>query len=154
MIKKLCERLYDCPLIHILLGKENSLLRIPFSLFNATQILSIAYLHSCSPELSKIPSTTKKRGIQIHHQEHQKTGAEFSISSKKHQLLNHQRRCCQQIPKIGEKSERERNFNIASKTACRAFESFCPCHRLKARRCRKTGRLRAFVCMKKVVPRF
>ena len=41
-----------------------------------------------------------------------------------------------------------------SKTACRAFESFCPCHRLKVRRCRKAGRLRAFVCMKNVVPRF
>ena len=58
--------------------------------------------------------------------------------------MKHQRRGWQQIPKIGEKSECEINFNIASKTACRAFESFCSCHRLKVRRCRKTGRLRAF----------
>ena len=41
-----------------------------------------------------------------------------------------------------------------SKTACRGFKSFCPCHRLKVRRCRKAGCLRAFVCMKNVVPRF
>ena len=88
------------------------------------------------------------RGIQIHHQEHQKWGAEIRISSKKHQFLKHQRRGWQQIPKIGEKSERERNFNIASKTACRGFKSFCPCHRLKVRRCRKTGRLRAFFVSK------
>ena len=40
-----------------LLGKENSLLRIPFSLFNAAQILSIPYLPSCSPNLSLIPIT-------------------------------------------------------------------------------------------------
>ena len=71
-------------------------------------------------------------------------GAEFRISSKKHQFLKHQRSDRQQIPKTGEKLERERNFNIASKTACRGFKSFCPCHRLKVRRCRKTGRLRAF----------
>ena len=89
------------------------------------------------------------RGIQIYHQEHQKSGADFSISSKKRQFLKHQRRGLQQIPKIGEKPERERNFNIASKTACRAFEPFCPCHRLKVRRCRKTGRLRAFLVSEK-----
>ena len=58
--------------------------------------------------------------------------------------MKHQRRGWQQIPKIGEKSERERNFNIASKTACRGFKSFCPCHRLKVCRCRKAGCLRAF----------
>ena len=69
------------------------------------------------------------RGIEIHPQEHQKSGADFIISSKKHQFLKHQRRSWQQISKIGEKSERERNFNIASKTACRGFKSFCPCHR-------------------------
>ena len=91
-----------------------------------------------------IPAHTPNRGIEIHHQEHQKSGAEIRISSKKHQFLNHQWCGWQQIPKIGEKSERERNFNIASKTACRGFKSFCPCHRLKVRRCRKTGRLRAF----------
>ena len=58
--------------------------------------------------------------------------------------MKHQRRGWQQIPKIGEKSERERNFNIASKTACRGFKSFCPCHREKVRRCSPAGRLRAF----------
>ena len=92
---------------------------------------------------SKFPPQSN-RGIQIQRQEHQKTCAEFSISSKKHQFPNHQRRGWQQIPKIGEKLEFERNFNIASKTACRGFKSFCPCHRLKVRRCRKAGRLRAF----------
>ena len=97
-----------------------------FSLFNATQILSIANLPYCSPDRSTIPIRNPNRGIPIHHQEHQNSGAEFSISSKKHQFLNHQRRGWRQIPKIGEKSERERNFNIASKTACRGFKSFCP----------------------------
>ena len=125
----------------------------PFSLFNATQILSIAHLPSGTLTVSHFPPHPN-RGIQIHYQEYQKWGAEFLISSKKHQFFKHQRRGWQPIPKIGEKSERERNFNIVSKTACRAFEPFCPCHRLKVRRCRKAGRLRAFVCMKNVVPRF
>ena len=84
------------------------------------------------------------RGIEIHHQEHQKSGAEFRISSKKHQFLKHQRSDRQQIPKIGEKSECEINFNIASKTACRGFKSFCPCHWKKVRRCSTAGRLRTF----------
>ena len=87
---------------------------------------------------------TPNRGIEIHHQEHQKPGAEFRISSKKHQFFKHQRRGWQQIPKNGEKSERERNFNIVSKTACRGFKSFCPCHWKKVRRCSTAGRLRAF----------
>ena len=100
-----------------------------------------AFMLSC---LLPNSNHTPNRGIQIHHKEHQKSGAEFSISSKKHQFLKHQRRGWRQIPKIGEKSECEINFNIASKTACRAFEPFCPCHRLKVRRCRKSGRLRAF----------
>ena len=125
-----------------------------FSLINVTQILCIANLTillSCLlPNSHRIPN----RGIRIQRQEHQKSGAEFRISSKKHQFLNHQRRGWQQIPKTGEKLERERNFNIASKTACRAFEPFCPCHRLKVRRCRKAGRLRTFICLKNVVPRF
>ena len=84
------------------------------------------------------------RGIEIHHQEHQKSGAEFRISSKKHQSLKHQRRGWQQIPKIGDKSECERNFNIASKTACRGFKSFCPCHRHGSLQTPKIRRLRAF----------
>ena len=84
------------------------------------------------------------RGIPIHHQEHQKSGAEFSISSKKHQFLNHQRRGSQQIPKIGKKSEREINFNIASQTACRGFKSFCPCHRSRSLQTPTIRRLRAF----------
>ena len=58
--------------------------------------------------------------------------------------MNHQRRGWLQIPKIGAKPEHERNFNIASKTACRGFKSFCPCHREKVRRCSPAGRLRAF----------
>ena len=98
----------------------------------------------CSPDRSSIPHHNPNRGIQIHHQEHQNSGAEIRISSKKHQFLKHQRRGWRQIPKIGEKSERERNFNIASKTACRGFKSFCPCHRQKVRRCSTAGRLRAF----------
>ena len=117
---------------------------IPFSLINATQILSIAYLPFSLSRPFRNSHYNPNRGIPIHHQEHQKSGAEIRISSKKHQFLKHQRRGWRQIPKIGENPKRERKFNIASKTACRAFESFCPCHRLKARRCRKTGRLRAF----------
>ena len=35
------------------------MLRIPFSLFNATQILCIAYLPFCSPDRSAIPATTE-----------------------------------------------------------------------------------------------
>ena len=31
-----------------------------------------------------------------------------------------------------------------SKTACRGFKSFCPCHWQKVRRCSTAGRLRAF----------
>ena len=79
-------------------------------------------------------------------QEHQKLGAEFRISSKKHQFLKHQRRGWQQIPKIGKKSERDRNFNIASKTACRGFKSFCPCQVGEQKRCtsRKAPILGAF----------
>ena len=77
-------------------------------------------------------------------QEHQKLGAEFRISSKKHQFLKHQRRGWQQIPKTGEKLERERNFNIASKTACRGFKSFCPCHRSRSPQTPTFRRLRAF----------
>ena len=84
------------------------------------------------------------RGIQTHHQEHQNLGAEFSISSKKHQFLKHQRRGGQQSPTIGEKSECERNFNIASKTACRGFKSFCPCHRHGSLQTPTFRRLRAF----------
>ena len=84
------------------------------------------------------------RGIQIHHQEHQKSGAEIRISSKKHQFLKHQRRGWQQISKIGEKPEREINFNIASKTACRGFKSFCPCHRSRSPQTPTIRRLRAF----------
>ena len=99
---------------------------------------------SCSLDRSVILHTTQNRGIQIHHQEHQKSGAEFRISSKKHQFLNHQRRGLQQIPKIGDKSERERNFNITSKTACRGFKSFCPCHRHGSLQTPKIRRLRAF----------
>ncbi len=77
-------------------------------------------------------------------QEHQKLGAEFRISSKKHQFLKHQRRGWQQISKIGEKPEREINFNIASKTACRGFKSFCPCHRHGSLQTPKIRHLRAF----------
>jgi hypothetical protein len=58
--------------------------------------------------------------------------------------LKHQRCHWQQIPKIGEKSERERNFNIASKTACRGFKSFCPCHRHGSLQTPKIRRLQAF----------
>ena len=58
--------------------------------------------------------------------------------------MNHQRRGWQQIPKIGEKLERERKFNIASKTACRGFKSFCPCHRSRSPQTPKIRRLRAF----------
>ena len=87
---------------------------------------------------------TPNRGIEIHHQEHQKPGAEFRISSKKHQFLKHQRRGWRQIPKIGEKSERERKFNIVSKTACRGFKSFCPCHRSRSPQTPIIRRLRAF----------
>ena len=58
--------------------------------------------------------------------------------------MNHQRRGWQQIPKIGEKSELERNFNIASKTACRGFKSFCPCHRSRSLQTPTFRRLRAF----------
>ena len=90
------------------------------------------------------PPQPTNRGIGIHHQEHQKSGAEFGTSSKKHQFLKHQRRGWQQIPKIGEKLEREIKFNIASKTACRGFKSFCPCHWKKVRRCSTAGRLRTF----------
>ena len=117
---------------------------VPFSLFNATQILSIANLPYCSPDRSTIPIRNPNRGIPIHHQEHQNSGAEFSISSKKHQFFNHQRRGQQQIPKIGEKSERERKFNIVSKTACRGFKSFCPCHRHGSLQTPTFRRLRAF----------
>ena len=92
-----------------------------FSLINATQILSIAYA-LFSLLLIRTSRHNPNHGIQIHHQEHQKSGAEYSISSKKHQFLKHQRHDWQQIPKIGEKSERERNFNIDSKTACRGFK--------------------------------
>ena len=84
------------------------------------------------------------RGIGFHHQEHQNSGAEFSISSKKHQFLNYQEDNGQQIPKIGAKSERERKFNIASKTACRGFKSFCPCHRHGSLQTPTFRRLRAF----------
>ena len=124
-------------------------MRISFSLFNATQILSIVYLSFCCPDRFVILHRIPNRGIPIHHQEHQKSGAEFRTSSKKHQFQNHQRRGWQQIPKIGEKLEREINFNIVSKTACRGFKSFYPCHRLKVRRCRKAGRLRAFLVSEK-----
>ena len=108
---------------------------------------SSAFLRS--PDLSTIPSTIPNRGIEIHHQEHQNSGAEFRISSKKHQFFKHQRRGWRQIPKIGEKSERERNFNIASKTACRGFKSFCPCHRHGSLQTPTFRRLRAFLCLKK-----
>ena len=117
---------------------------IPFSLFNATQILCIAYLPFCSPDRSVISATTQNRGIQIQRQEHQKSGAEIRISSKKHQFFKHQRHGWQQILKIGEKSERERNFNIASKTACRGFKSFCPCHHDGSLQTPKIRCLRAF----------
>ena len=40
-------------------GNLISLLRNPFSLFNATQNLSIAYLSSCSHNLFVIPATTQ-----------------------------------------------------------------------------------------------
>ena len=99
---------------------------------------------SCSLDRSVILHTTQNRGIQIQRQEHQKSGAEIRISSKKHQFFKHQRRGWRQIPKIGEKSEREIKFNIASKTACRGFKSFCPSHWKKVRRCSTAGRLRAF----------
>ena len=58
--------------------------------------------------------------------------------------MKHQRCGWQQIPKNGEKFERERNFNIASKTACRGFKSFCPCHRSRSPQTPKIRRLRAF----------
>ena len=58
--------------------------------------------------------------------------------------MKHQRRGWQQIPKIGEKSECERNFNIASKTACRGFKSFCPCHHQGSLQTPTVRRLRAF----------
>ena len=92
------------------------------------------------------PSRNPNHGIEFHPQEHQKSGAEIRISSKKHQFLKHQRRCWQQISKIGEKSERERKFNIASKTACRGFKSFCPCHRSRSPQTPKFGVCGLFLC--------
>ena len=58
--------------------------------------------------------------------------------------MKHQWRGWQQIPKNWEKFERERKFNIASKTACRGFKSFCPCHRHGSLQTPTFRRLRAF----------
>jgi hypothetical protein len=49
---------------------------IPFSLFNATQILSIAHLSSCSPACSPIPTT------------HQTVESKFIIKSIKNRVQN------------------------------------------------------------------
>ena len=59
-----------------LLGKENSLLRIPFSLFNAAQILCISNLPFCSPDRFIIPTT------------HQTVESKFIIKSIKNRAQN------------------------------------------------------------------
>ena len=91
-------------------------------MINATQILSIAHLQSCSLDRSAIPATTET------------VESKFIIKSIKNRVQNlayHQKSI-------------KRNFNIASKTACRGFKSFCPCHWQKVRRCSTAGHLRTF----------